>query len=521
MTLWRRLFGRDRLAREIDAELGDHVERLIADYRRQGLSEAEARRRALASFGGVDQAGESCREVWHGRLADELRQDRALRPPRPSEEPGVCGCRRPVARARHRRHHRDLFAGRRRPAQDAAGSRAAEQLVLLAQRVGSRDGFSFTTDEFRRLADNDALAGLCAFRPWSGFRLTTPAGAEFGDGAAGVGQLLRRARRVACARPAAAACRRPWAGRAARRGHQLRLLAAATSAGCRIHRSLVRPDGAAVHGGRRHAARVLRARAGPRHRHHGAAIDAATATARHAAADLAERTLASTDRSAGRRASTPSTRRSRWATLGACSRPLPRAPADQRPTLAVLSGAQGLNDLRRAYSLAAAPADGRGDGAAAGRVREPRGPVAGARQGAATRDSLRLSLGASRVPHRPADAHRSIAHRPVRRASPAWSWPPGAARRCSTCCRAGRRALCSMRRSTGDCSASPVVRHGRDDAALRAVAGPARQRRWPAAAPAHLDDVEGDRSVRPPHSLPRKARWLSCSWLPARCLCEA
>ena len=54
--------------------------------------------------------------------------------------------------------------------------------MLLAQRVGSRDGFSFATHEFRRLGDNDALAGLCAFRPWPGFRIKTPTGAELAMG---------------------------------------------------------------------------------------------------------------------------------------------------------------------------------------------------------------------------------------------------------------------------------------------------------------------------------------------------
>jgi hypothetical protein len=75
MTLWQRLFGRDRVDREIDDELRDHVDRQIADYRRQGLTETEARRQALAGFGGVEQAAESCREVWHGRVIDELLQD--------------------------------------------------------------------------------------------------------------------------------------------------------------------------------------------------------------------------------------------------------------------------------------------------------------------------------------------------------------------------------------------------------------------------------------------------------------
>ena len=36
MTIWRRLFGRGDLDRELDAELRDHLERQVADYRREG-----------------------------------------------------------------------------------------------------------------------------------------------------------------------------------------------------------------------------------------------------------------------------------------------------------------------------------------------------------------------------------------------------------------------------------------------------------------------------------------------------
>ena len=104
--------------------------------------------------------------------------------------------------------------------------RAPEELVLLAQRVGSRDGFSFATDEFRRLGDNDALAGLCAFRPWPGFRLTTAAGAELAMGQLVSGNCFDVLGMSPVARPAAAGRRRPRARRAARRRDQLRLLAA-------------------------------------------------------------------------------------------------------------------------------------------------------------------------------------------------------------------------------------------------------------------------------------------------------
>jgi putative ABC transport system permease protein len=75
MTLWRRLFGRGELDRELDAELRDHLERQVADYLREGLSEADARRKAAAQFGGLDQARESCRDQRGTRWLEDLATD--------------------------------------------------------------------------------------------------------------------------------------------------------------------------------------------------------------------------------------------------------------------------------------------------------------------------------------------------------------------------------------------------------------------------------------------------------------
>ncbi len=68
MTVFRRLFGRNRrdAERELEAELRDHVDRLTADYLERGMPEAEARRLAAASFGGLQQAREYCRDVRPG-----------------------------------------------------------------------------------------------------------------------------------------------------------------------------------------------------------------------------------------------------------------------------------------------------------------------------------------------------------------------------------------------------------------------------------------------------------------------
>lgn len=75
MTWWKRLWHRDRMERELDAELRDHVERQVADHVRSGMSEREARRRARIEFGGVEQIKEICRDARGTRWLDEIWQD--------------------------------------------------------------------------------------------------------------------------------------------------------------------------------------------------------------------------------------------------------------------------------------------------------------------------------------------------------------------------------------------------------------------------------------------------------------
>src|SRR5687768_1003171 len=75
MTWWRRLIGRDRLEDQLDAELRDHFERLVADYRQQGHADGDARRLARLDFGGFDQVKEVCRDVRGTQWIEETAQD--------------------------------------------------------------------------------------------------------------------------------------------------------------------------------------------------------------------------------------------------------------------------------------------------------------------------------------------------------------------------------------------------------------------------------------------------------------
>lgn len=75
MSWWQRLFNRPRLESQLDAELREHFDRLVDDFRREGLSEAEARRRARLEFGGLDQVKEACRDERGTRWVEETLQD--------------------------------------------------------------------------------------------------------------------------------------------------------------------------------------------------------------------------------------------------------------------------------------------------------------------------------------------------------------------------------------------------------------------------------------------------------------
>jgi putative ABC transport system permease protein len=75
--VWKLLRLGDRSDSEssLNAELQFHLEMEIEANIRQGLNEKEARRRALISFGGIEQIREEYRETRKIRWFDELRQD--------------------------------------------------------------------------------------------------------------------------------------------------------------------------------------------------------------------------------------------------------------------------------------------------------------------------------------------------------------------------------------------------------------------------------------------------------------
>ena len=60
---------------ELGKEVLDHFERQVSDYRRSGLTEEEARRKARVTFGNIEQIREECRDARGTRWAENLYYD--------------------------------------------------------------------------------------------------------------------------------------------------------------------------------------------------------------------------------------------------------------------------------------------------------------------------------------------------------------------------------------------------------------------------------------------------------------
>jgi predicted permease len=71
----RSLLRRVRVEKELDEELGFHLERLTEEHIAAGMAPGDARHAALREMGGLDQRKEECRDARGVALFDELRQD--------------------------------------------------------------------------------------------------------------------------------------------------------------------------------------------------------------------------------------------------------------------------------------------------------------------------------------------------------------------------------------------------------------------------------------------------------------
>ena len=69
------LFGRKAAGEQLDAELRFHLEEQIAENRRAGMSETEARQAALRLFGNPTVLREQARDTWSWRWLESLARD--------------------------------------------------------------------------------------------------------------------------------------------------------------------------------------------------------------------------------------------------------------------------------------------------------------------------------------------------------------------------------------------------------------------------------------------------------------
>jgi putative ABC transport system permease protein len=74
-TLWRNLWRRGAMERDLDAELNAYLDLLSDEKVRAGMEPREARRRARIEFGGETQVKEAVRHALPGRLLGELARD--------------------------------------------------------------------------------------------------------------------------------------------------------------------------------------------------------------------------------------------------------------------------------------------------------------------------------------------------------------------------------------------------------------------------------------------------------------
>src|SRR5438445_2766062 len=75
MSRLRSVFRRNRLERELDAELRFHLDQQIHENIAAGMTVADARSAARRSMGGVAQVKEECRDSLGVRWLDDLGRD--------------------------------------------------------------------------------------------------------------------------------------------------------------------------------------------------------------------------------------------------------------------------------------------------------------------------------------------------------------------------------------------------------------------------------------------------------------
>jgi putative ABC transport system permease protein len=163
MTWLGRLFRRERLEHQLDAELRDHFERLVSQYVEEGQSEREARRQARLEFGGFDQVKEICRDARGTRWLEDVAQDVRYGARGLKKNPGFLAVA-VVTLALGVGANAAVFSVvnalllRPLPVQDPDG------LISLQRRIGNQPGGSFSYPQVLALTkQTDLFKTLCGF----------------------------------------------------------------------------------------------------------------------------------------------------------------------------------------------------------------------------------------------------------------------------------------------------------------------------------------------------------------------
>jgi predicted permease len=181
MTWWRRLLRRGALESQLDAEVRDHLDRLTADLVASGLAQSDARRQALLEFGGVETMKEECRDARGTRWLEETVADvryalRLLRKSPTFSVVAVLSLALGIGANVAVMSLVDAVLLKTLPV------RSPGDLVLLGERSPERETLSWSRSQFRDLGGSQLLSGLCAFRPQLDFSIAGPATAELVPG---------------------------------------------------------------------------------------------------------------------------------------------------------------------------------------------------------------------------------------------------------------------------------------------------------------------------------------------------
>jgi predicted permease len=180
----RRLLGRARLERELDAELRYHVDEEAARLVRDGLPAPDARRRALAAFGGLEPIKEQARDARGTRWVEDLLRDLryALRMMR--RQPGFT-LAAVVSLALGIGANAAVFSVADALLLRSLPVERPEELSFLNRILPDEQHMRFSYPAYRRIADGAAHGTFAAMSSTALMQQTTATGAEVA-----IGQLV-------------------------------------------------------------------------------------------------------------------------------------------------------------------------------------------------------------------------------------------------------------------------------------------------------------------------------------------